>query len=363
MGLFKRLSTLGVLRHLDKRKLNICHVNLARGFSGGESQTLLLIKEQIRLGYALTVVAKKGSPFAEACRALKCSVHEVRHYLTGHARAVTLLCDAIHVHEGQAVYWALIQHLRFKVPYIVTRRIDNPFKDKRLSNMAYEHAASIVCVSNAVESIAKQSFPDSNTNVVNDSPVAYPIREELLTSLRSKYQEKFVVVQAAKLYQHKGFDVTIGAAKLLQKRNDIHFCLLGDGPELNRLQTLADTLTNVEFLGRQSEMGTWFELANIVVLPSHTEGMGSVLLEATLAGVPVIGTRAGGIPDAVQNEVNGLLVDVASPEALAEAILRIKTDVVLTQKIEFNAPLFIDDFSIKNAAERYAYIYVQAKKA
>jgi len=340
--------------------LNICHVNLARGFSGGESQTLLLIKEQLRLGYKLTVVAKKGSPFSEACRALNCQVHEVRHYLSGHTRAVTQLCNVIHVHEGQAIYWALIQHLRYKTPYIVTRRIDNPFKSKRLSNMAYRHAASIVCVSHAVEHIAKTHFPESKTNVVNDSPVAYPVREDVLTSLRSKYQDKFVVVQAAKLYQHKGFDITIGAAKRLQKRSDIQFCLLGDGPELDNLMALADGLTNVEFLGRQSEMGAWFECANVVVLPSHTEGMGSVLLEATLAGVPVIGTRAGGIPDAIQHAVNGLLIDIGKPDALADAILRIKTDAELRSQIEQRAPSFVDGFSIAHAAQRYAYIYEHA---
>ena len=345
---------------MDAAPVNICHVNLARGFSGGESQTLLLIDEQIRLGYQVSVVAKKSSPFARACKERRCLVHEVGHYLSGHARKITELCQAVHVHEGQAVYWALIQHLLYKAPYIVTRRIDNPFKNKRLSNLAYQKASSIVCVSHAVEAVVKKQFPQAKTNVVNDSPVAYPVNQHLRTSLCSKYLGKFVVIQAAKLYQHKGFDVTISAAKRLKKRPDIHFCLLGDGPELGKLQEQAQGLTNLEFVGRQSEMGAWFSIADVVVLPSHTEGMGSVLLEATLAGVPVIGTRAGGIPDAIQEEINGLLINVGDAEALALAILRLHDDEQLRHTIETKAPAFIEGFNIQRAAERYEYIYTNS---
>ena len=337
--------------------MNICHVNLARGFSGGESQTILLIKEHLRLGYQVNVVAKKNSPFSNACKALECSVIEVSHYLTGHSKDATSDMHVMHVHEGQAIYWALIQKLIFGTPYIVTRRIDNKFKDKWLSNLAYRQASNIVCVSHAVENIVARQFPEARTNVVNDSPVAYPIDEHALAALQSKYKDKFIVIQAAKLYKHKGFDITIAAAKRLQKQKDIHFCLLGDGPELHDLEEQADGALNVEFVGRQNDMGTWFALADIVVLPSHTEGMGSVLLEATLAGTPVIGSRAGGIPDAIHEGVNGLLVDIAEPEQLANAILRIKTDTTLQQKIAQQAPSFIDGFSIQHAANRYAHIY------
>ncbi|WP_082873246.1 glycosyltransferase family 4 protein [Oleiphilus sp. HI0079] len=342
---------------MDALALNICHVNLARGFSGGESQTLALIKEHIRLGHKVNVVAKTASPFAETCKKLACTVHEVRHYLTGHSKSITQDSAAVHVHEGQAVYWALLQHILFKTPYIITRRIDNAFKDKWFSNIAYRKAACIVCVSHAVESVVRAQFPDTSTNVVNDSPISYPVDENLLSSLCSKYQDKFVVIQAAKLYKHKGFDVTISAAKRLAKHTDIHFCLLGDGPELKALQEQASGLKNVEFLGRQNDMGTWFARADVVVLPSHTEGMGSVLLEATLAGVPVIGTRAGGIPDAIQHEVNGLLIDVGDAEALAHALLRLVSDDQLIHEISVRAPEFIEGFSIQRAAQRYEHVY------
>lgn len=343
--------------------MNICHVNLARGFSGGESQTLLLIKAQIAQGDSLTIIAKQGSPFADACRTLDCTLIETRSYLSKHCRTYTEHCTAVHVHEGQAIYWAFIQYLFHRTPYIVTRRIDNPFKNKWLSRKAYANAACIVGVSHAVESVVKNTFPRARTNIVHDSPVAYPVNAGLLNSLRNKYEGKFVVIQAAKLYQHKGYDVTIQAAKLLSNRSDIQFCLLGDGPEQEKLQAMAEGQANVEFLGRQTEMGAWFALANTVVLPSHTEGMGSVLLEATLAGAPVIGSRAGGIPDAIQEGVNGLLVDIGNPDSLAHAILRIKDEPLLREQINQQAPHFIDEFSIQKAAKRYAYIYEDSAKS
>lgn len=337
--------------------MKICHINLARGFSGGESQTLALIKEQVRRGYDINVVAKSSSPFAEACLSLGCKVFETSHFLTGHSKRATLDVDHMHVHEGQAVYWALIQHLLFGVPYIITRRIDNPLKDKWLSSLAYRHASTLCGVSRAIQKILRHKFPDASTQVVHDSPVAYPIDATSLQELEKKYDGKFLVIQAAKMHKHKGYDVTISAAKILEDSSEIYFCLLGDGPEMENLKSQAEGLINLEFMGLQKNMGTWFARADTVVLPSHTEGMGSVLLEATLAGVPVIGTRAGGIPDAIMPEVNGLLIDTGNPQQLADAILRLKRDSDLQSKIQAKAPAFIEGFDIRHAADMYESLY------
>jgi L-malate glycosyltransferase len=338
--------------------LNICHVNLARGFSGGESQTLLLIKEQLSLGYAITAVAKKNSPFAAMCQKLDLRLIETSHFLLSHSKQITQHCESIHVHEGQAIYWALIQHLLHRTPYIVTRRIDNPFKKKWLSNLAYRNARFIVGVSRAIQNIAEKQFPEAQVCSIPDSPVSYQKDAESVRKLKKRFAGKFIVMQAAKLYKHKGFDVTVQAARQLEaKHPDIHFCLLGDGPEFEHLQQLASGLSNLEFLGRQSDMGNWFSLADILVLPSYTEGMGSVLLEASLAGVPVIGTKAGGIPDAIEHETNGLLIDIGDSEGLAQAILRIKDNPELRAKIKEATPEFIAGFDIQVCAERYSKLY------
>lgn len=333
---------------------------MARGFSGGENQTLLLIKEHIRLGYQVSVVAKTGSPFAKQIAALDCRLIETPHYFARHTRALTRDIDCVHVHEGQAIYWALIQHLLFGVPYLVTRRIDNPLKNKKLSNLAYRRASVVVCISRAVEYEVKKCFPDKATALIHSSPVSYPLNHDRIREIKQKFSGKYLVIQAAKLLHHKGHDVTIKAAKLLAETDpDIQICILGDGPIEAELKQQAQGLANVEFSGQQSDIGNWFEAANVLIHPSHSEGLGSVILEATKAGLPVIGTRAGGIPDAIRHEQSGLLIEANQPRALADAITRLKTDQHLNETLAEGRKAFIADFDIQTSAQRYEKLYQQ----
>mgnify|MGYP000131902683 CR=1 FL=1 len=337
----------------------ICHVNLATGFSGGEQQALTLIKQQIDMGYDISVVCNPKSPLFHKVQTLGCHTYACKQFLTTHQARITQSVDMVHVHEGRAVYWALIQHLMTKAPYLVTRRIDNPLKDKFLLNMAYRKAAHIVGVSGAISIEISKQHPSINAKVIPDSPVSYTREPPGIDAIQKQFPNKFIVIQAAKLYSHKGFDVTINSAKLLERSHpDIHICLLGDGPEEQPLKQLAGDISNVSFMGRQSNMGDWFAAADVLVHPSYTEGLGSVILEASNAGLPVIGSKAGGIPDAISNEENGLLVEIGSSKSLAEAILRIKNDKALRATIKVRAPQIMKQFKISHTAKQYQTLYL-----
>jgi glycosyltransferase involved in cell wall biosynthesis len=77
--------------------------------------------------------------------------------------------------------------------------------------------------------------------------------------------------------------------------------------------------------------------ATALVLPSRSEGMGRVIVEALCRGRPVIGTRVGGIPDLVEDDVNGLVVESRNPEALADAIVRVLSDRQLAERLAGSA--------------------------
>ncbi|MHC5791898.1 hypothetical protein ACYT6H_09920, partial [Streptococcus pyogenes] len=83
---------------------------------GGENQTLQLIKQQVKLGYQLTVVANPKSPFADAVQALGVKVVLANHFTKAHSKSITKDCALIHVHEGRAIYWALIQNMLYGKP-------------------------------------------------------------------------------------------------------------------------------------------------------------------------------------------------------------------------------------------------------
>jgi hypothetical protein len=194
--------------------MHICHVNLASGFSGGERQTLTLIKQQLAMGYQLTVVANPKSPFADEIRALEqCQLVLCKHYTHSHQRSITADCDVVHVHEGRAIYWALLQRLIHGVPYIVTRRIDNPLKRKWLSQLAYTRASTLVGLSSEIVRQITRRHPQANVATIPSSPVQYPVSDADVDAIKAQFANKFLVIQAANMYAHKGFDVTIGAAK------------------------------------------------------------------------------------------------------------------------------------------------------
>jgi len=80
-----------------------------------------------------------------------------------------------------------------------------------------------------------------------------------------------------------------------------------------------------------------FVLPSIVTESGQTEGLGTVLLEAMAAGIPVIGSAVGGIPDIITDGENGLLVPERSPEAIARAVLKIAADSDLRQRLTISA--------------------------
>ena len=339
--------------------MNICHVNLASGYHGGENQTLQLIKQQVKQGYHLTVVANPKSPFTDAIRQLDVKLVLATHFTKAHAKSITKDCALIHVHEGRAIYWALIQHMLFGTPYIVTRRIDNTLKKKWLANLAYSKAAAVVGLSKEIVHKVKDAYPKLTTYRIPSSPVNYPTNKENVANIRQRFAGKFLVIHAANMLEHKGFDVSIAAAaKLLEKSElPIHICLLGDGPERTTLESQAEGITNVSFEGKQSNMGDWFAAADLQIHPSYTEGLGSVILEGMGAGLPVIGSRAGGIPDIIKHEFNGLLVPPGDANALAKAIMTIARDSKLRQRLIKNGQEKLKTFDISYTANQYADVY------
>ena len=338
--------------------MKICHVNLASGFSGGERQTLQLIKQQVKEGFDLVVVANPKSPFAEEIKQLPCKLVLATHFTKQHSKAITQGCTAIHVHEGRAIYWALLQNLLHKIPYIVTRRIDNPLKKKWLSNLAYNKASALVGLSNEIVSKIKQRHAHSTPYKIPSSPVCYPVDEKQVKAIRQDYDGKFLVIQAANMLKHKGFNLTVDAARTLEaSQPNIHFILVGDGEEKTRLEQQASGLKNITFTGKQSNMGDWFSAADLLVHSSYSEGLGSVILEAIGAGLPVIGSNAGGIPDIIDHEVSGLLFESGNAHELANAIARVVEDDDLRQKLTAGGQEKLKAFDITHTSKLYLDIY------
>lgn len=117
--------------------------------------------------------------------------------------------------------------------------------------------------------------------------------------------------------------------------------LVGDGPAREALAHQAKTLGvagQVYFTGRQpsSAVQTWMQAADVLVLPSRSEGRPNVVVEAQACGLPVVATRVGGTPELVEDGDSGLLVEPDDPASLARTVGRLAGDAALRQRLRRN---------------------------
>jgi len=137
-----------------------------------------------------------------------------------------------------------------------------------------------------------------------------------------------VILSIGRLSKEKAHADLIEALRRLCAANpdlNVKLLIVGDGPERDALKAAVQAqriAERVAFAGQVKDVQPFYAMADVFVLPSHSEGSPNVLLEAMAARVPVVATRAGGIPEIVENEKSALLVPVSDPEALAAAIKR-----------------------------------------
>ena len=139
-------------------------------------------------------------------------------------------------------------------------------------------------------------------------------------------------VQSGRLIEKKGYDTTLRAfARLREKHPKARLVILGDGPLMDSLKTLANQLdvhNSVTFAGfvEQARIRSEYGWAHAFLHPSRTaedgnrEGVPNAMLEAMATGLPILATEHGGIPEAVSDGVEGFLADESDQEAFAVAM-------------------------------------------
>ena len=131
-----------------------------------------------------------------------------------------------------------------------------------------------------------------------------------------------VLLAVCRLEPQKGIDVAVRAFARVRKRDsDVELVVLGEGPERPRLEALARELgVPVHLPGRVPDVASWLRRAALLVHPVRWEGFGLAVLEAMLAGLPVIASRVSSLPELVVDGETGVLVPPDDPEALAAGI-------------------------------------------
>ncbi|NIM19402.1 MAG: glycosyltransferase [Candidatus Latescibacteria bacterium] len=173
-----------------------------------------------------------------------------------------------------------------------------------------------------------------------------------------------VVSMVAALRPEKAHESVLEAARrLVAAHDDLKFLIVGDGPRREPLEELRTDLRlerNVRFLGQRRDVAELLHLSDILVLPSHAvvETLPLAVLEAMAAGVPVVASAVGSIPELIEDGISGKLIPPADPESLAGAIEELLSNEAAAARIVERARSVVEEkYSVQTMVAKYEELF------
>ena len=196
-------------------------------------------------------------------------------------------------------------------------------------------------------------------NGVNLSPFANVAQ---IRRARQQSGAKFHIGLVGRLAPEKGVDIFLHAAAEIRKKHpDVGFLIAGDGPDRELLDSLKDNLAlgdSVTFCGLSDDMPAFYASIDLLVSASRREGMPIALLEAIAAGLPVVATSVGAVPEVIRNGHNGLLVPPCSVSDLTNAVSQLLEDVNLRKALAESAQRSAsEEFSAERMSADHCDLY------
>jgi L-malate glycosyltransferase len=262
----------------------------------------------------------------------------------------------LHAHASAAHGIARLAVTGRTEPLLTTRRVDFALAPHAGAGWKYgPRTTCCVAVSQAVADVlGRGGVPPARIVVIRDGvePVtATPNREGLPSG-------RLLVLCAAAFADHKGHRFLLEAWRRIEATGiPATLLLAGRGEREAELRQQAAGLQQVQFLGWRDDMPRLWAGVDIAVLASVEEGLGSTLIDAQYAGLPVVATTAGGIPEVVADGQSGLLVPPGDAVALAKA-LHLLTEHPLRAQLGAGARLKAQDFLAPQMVQRYADLYL-----
>jgi len=269
----------------------------------------------------------------------------------------------LHQQNKYDAVWALMANqaglvaLRFKkkfpqVKYLLTLQEGDSLKRiwsrtwfmRSVYRNIYQKADEIAAISNFLARRAKKHGYQKEVKIVPNGVDLEKFEKDLSSDEISQFRQELglvkrdkVIVTASRLVHKNGVDNLIKAVKNL----NVKVLILGSGPLDSKLKALAQEIgvrDKVLFLGHidQKDLPKYLKISDIFVRASRSEGLGSAFLEAMAAGLPVIGTKVGGIPDFLDDGQTGLFCEVDNPSDLASKIQKLLSDENLRQTLITN---------------------------
>jgi len=227
----------------------------------------------------------------------------------------------------------------------------------RCQRLAYKAAHVVVANSAAARAqLAREGVPEHKLRVI---PNGLDLRRYAPAPARGAIRR---VVMVANLRAEKGHETLIGAIPAIAARHpDATFSFAGNGPRRDALHTLARALgveTRVRFLGECRDVPALLADSDLFVLPSRSEAFPNAVIEAMAAGLPVVASDVGGIPEVVRDGVTGVLVPPDDVPALADAVAGLMDAPRRAAALGQVARDTVEHYSIDRMVEAFERLYL-----
>jgi glycosyltransferase involved in cell wall biosynthesis len=315
--------------------MNIVQIDAHLPWRGGEQQVLYLSQYLQEQGCKSEVICQPQSALYQRAREADIPVKPLRIRSEIDLAAVWRLgmylrrqrVDVLHMHTPHDhTIGILAGMLAPEVAKVVSRRVDFPPMRHMLSRLKYScPGVYYVAVSDAVREVLIASGVAASRVCTVHSGIDLRRFVALPKAPPSFPEGTRVVGTVGHLAGHKGHTYLLEAMRLLLRDEpQIGLVIAGDGDLRAPLEAQAASLgiaNQVRFTGFRRDILALMQEFEVFVFSSVMEGLGTAILDAMALRKPVVATRAGGIPEVVQDGVTGLLVPPREPEALAKALL------------------------------------------
>ena len=330
----------------------ILHISTPKSWRGGEQQLAYLYEELAKKGIEQYILCRKGGQMAVRGKAKGWNIIECPKRTAidpFFARKVKVVCkqkgiNLIHTHDSHAHSFAVMSASLFgnKTPIIVSRRVDFAISKSSIKKYNHRNIKRILCVSDAIKNLTSPDISDTSVLKTVHSGIdlsRFPNQKKDCTKLRSEFKipvEVPLIGNVAAIAPHKDYFTFLNTAQELVKRGAVaKFLIIGTGPMQQEIKEYCAELglhDHVIFTGFRSDIPEVLPELNVFLITSETEGLGTSVIDAFACKVPVVATKAGGIPELVKHEKSGLLADIKDPIGLADQVER-----VLNGEIDLNS--------------------------
>ncbi|MGH9383273.1 MAG: glycosyltransferase [Vicinamibacterales bacterium] len=321
------------------------HIDTARTWRGGQQQALLTVLGLRARGHRAVLVAHpEGELYRRAAEGSDLvplsPTNEVDLATAWKLSRIIRQWkpEIVHAHDPHAVAMAGLA-LSFGAPtprprLVASRRVDFHLQGHSFSQWKYRQVDGFIAASDAIRDILIHDRIDpARIVVVHDGIDVERIERLPAVDIHAEYwlpRGAPVVVNVGALVGHKGQRHLVDAVSLVMRDlPDVHVIVFGEGELRAPLEKQIKHLgldKRVLLPGFREDVLSLVKSADLFVMSSVTEGLGSAVLDAMAMGLAVVGTRAGGIPEAVVHGETGLLVETGDAQPLASAIVRLLKD-------------------------------------